>query len=307
MNYLNDTTWRKVQEYLPIKNRLNNDIMPKEYFVIIDNINIHIDHYVIENPKATIVLFHGVGGNGRLLSFIAVPLCRQGYEVICPDLPLYGYMEYSGTISYDTWVEYGTKLVKRYQKNKLSMFVFGLSAGGMLAYQVAGECDNISGIVATCILDQRNPMVTNKTASNPLVAKVGKGFINVFHKLLGKWKLPMKMVSNMKAIVNNEELADILMKDKKSSGAKVSIEFLYTMLSPNIRLEAWQFDKCPFLLVHPENDKWTDVSLSRLFFDELACTKELNMLEGAGHFPIEPKGLYQLEEYCLDFFERYRI
>ena len=58
------------------------------------------------------------------------------------------------------------------------------------------------------------------------------------------------------------------------------------------------------LLVHPERDYWTDVSLSRLFFDEIQSSKELKLLQGAGHFPIEEKGLKQLEEYCIAFMNR---
>ncbi|MNN11305.1 hypothetical protein D3C81_1242590 [compost metagenome] len=76
------------------------------------------------------------------------------------------------------------------------------------------------------------------------------------------------------------------------------------MLNPHLEIEPEDFTKCPFLLVHPEEDHWTDVQLSRLFFDRLVCKKELWMLEGAGHFPIEPVGLKQLETYCVAFMEK---
>ena len=119
-------------------------------------------------------------------------------------------------------------------------------------------------------------------------------------------KIPIKYVCNMGAIVNNEKLVALLMQDKKSAGSTVNLNFLYTMLNPQIKIEATQFDKCPFLLVHPEDDRWTNVSLSQLFFDKLNCNKELKMLNGAGHFPVEPKGLKQLEQYCLAFLEKHR-
>ena len=76
------------------------------------------------------------------------------------------------------------------------------------------------------------------------------------------------------------------------------------MLNPNIEIEANNFMKCPVLLVHPEKDYWTDVSLSRLFFDKISAEKELRLLHGAGHFPIEENGLKQLEEYCIAFMNR---
>ena len=98
MRCSNTSSWKKVQEYLPEKSRLTESCLPDEYFVGIGRFGIHIDHYRVKEPKARIILFHGVGGNGRLLSFIAVPLMKQGYEVICPDLPLYGMTEYYGTV-----------------------------------------------------------------------------------------------------------------------------------------------------------------------------------------------------------------
>lgn len=305
MMYLYDDTWRKIQNFLPYENRIMSDNMPTEGYIQMDNINMHIDYYGAKKPKATIVIFHGVGGNGRLLSFIGIPLNRQGYEVICPDLPLYGYTEYEGKIPYQSWVDYGVEVVKHFKKPDKPLFVFGLSAGGMLAYQVACESNTVNGIIATCLLDQRIARITRDTASNPLIAMMGKPFLKLFHKPFAKVKMPMKSVCNMRAIVNNKGLAKLLMTDKRSSGTKVSIEFLHTMLNPQIKIEASEFDKCPVMLVHPQNDHWTDVSLSRLFFDELHCEKELKMLKGAGHFPIESEGLKQLEDYCIGFMKKH--
>jgi len=304
VSYQNDTIWKEMQNFLPGSNRLSEENMPEEYFLSLPGMQVHIDHYKTTNPKAILILFHGVGGNGRLLSFIAVRLIVNGYDVICPDLPLYGHTEYSGKIAYDTWVRCGCAIVSHYQEQGTKdVVLFGLSAGGMLAYQVANECKDVRGIIATCILDQRNPTVTKETAINSLIAITGKPFLAVVHRPFGKIKLPMKMVTKMKTLANNKGLVKLLVKDKRASGISVPISFLHTMLNPNIKIEPEQFVTCPFLLVHPSEDKWTDISLSCLFYDRLACDKELKMLEGAGHFPIEEKGLTQLEEYCLKFLE----
>lgn len=82
----------------------------------------------------------------------------------------------------------------------------------------------------------------------------------------------------MKAIVNNEDLAELLMSDPISSGTKVTLEFLYGMLNPSIEIEANDYQKCPVL----------------------------KLLQGAGHFSIEEKGLKQLEEYCVVFMNKER-
>jgi alpha-beta hydrolase superfamily lysophospholipase len=303
-NYKQDNSWKKIQKYLPKRNRLNEKLLPREYFVTIDNLKIHLDHYIPKSPKARILLFHGVGGNGRLLSFIALPLMKCGFEVVCPDLPLYGYTTYNGKITYETWVEASTELVKEFQKDSLPVFLFGLSAGGMLAYQVGCRCPKIKGIMVTCILDQRDSYITRKTAIHPIMGIVGNPFIKIAHRFWGDYQIPMKMVGNMKAITNNKQLSTLLMRDKRSSGTSVPISFLYTMLNPNIEIEPEDFQLCPFLLVHPQVDKWTDISLSKRFFNRLACKKELCILEGAGHFPVEEKGLKQLEDYCVSFINK---
>lgn len=204
---------------------------------------------------------------------------------ICPDLPLYGYTEYSGKIDYETWIQCGSKIVKYYQqKSRNKVFLFGLSAGGMLAYQIANECGQISGILVSCILDQRDIEVTKQTATSPLIATIGKPLMGISQKFIGGLKVPMKMIGNMKAIANNERLATLLMSDKKSSGVSVPIRLVYSMLTPVIKVEPEQFYACPFLLVHPGDDRWTDIS---------------------GHFPIEELGLRQMEDACVRFLNRY--
>ena len=305
LGYQSDTIWKELQSFLPVSNRLSKENMPEEYFLPLLGMQMHIDHYKTANPKATLILFHGVGGNGRLLSFIAVRLAANGYDVICPDLPLYGHTKYDGKITYDTWVKSGCAIVSHYQEQGAKDIVlFGLSAGGMLAYQVASDCNNIKGIIVTCILDQRNPIVTKETAINPLMAVAGKPLLAIIHKPFGKIKLPMRMVTKMKTLTNNKSLVKLLIKDKRASGISVPITFLHTLLNPNIKIEPEKFTMCPFLLVHPSEDRWTDISLSRLFYDKLSCDKELYMLKGAGHFPVEEKGLTLLEEYCLKFLEK---
>lgn len=303
--YVNDPYWKEVQSYLPEENRLTEDALPEEYFLPVDDCSIHIDHYKPAAPKGKVILFHGVGGNGRLLSFIALPLMKSGLEVICPDMPPYGYTQYERPVTYAAWVACGSKIVQHYQsENALPTFLFGLSAGGMLAYQVACECSPIIGLIVTCILDQRNKLVVKSTARIPLFGMLAKPLLAFANRFAGNINVPMKWISNMKAITNNSELAALLMKDKKSSGARVSLSFLHAMLHPVILVEPESFHVCPVLLVHPGDDRWTDIKLSNLFYARFACEKETVILDGAGHFPIERSGLKQLEAACTAFIER---
>jgi len=290
--YENDPVWRKVQEYLPLENRLNENNMPKEEYVDVNKrFHIHVDHYEADSPKAQLLLLHGVGGNGRLLSFLAVPLRKENIEVICPDLPLYGLSEYEGNVSYEDWNDIAYKIAMHYQKEHVPFFVSGLSAGGMLAYETACRLKKVDGLIATCFLDQRNSTVRKETSgkSYPLIP-----MLKILHQPFGNIKLPMKAVCRMEAIVNDEELCSILESDPLGAGASVSLEFLYGMMYMKLTAEPEQFRKCPVLLAQPEKDQWTNETVSKIFFDRLSCEKNIVRLKDAGHFPIEPEGLKEL-------------
>ena len=301
-SYADDPTWPKVQAFLPPGNRID-DIVPFEEWMQLGRCQVHVDRYRQEHPRATVVMLHGVGGNGRLLSFISVPLARAGYEVICPDLPLYGLTRFAGPVEYGSWVDAASELVRRVRRTGLPLFLCGLSAGGMLAYQVACE-EKVDGIMVTCLLDQTDPAVTEATASSPVTARLGKPFLRATRRILGDVRVPMRAICNMAAIVNVEELARLLMADPLSAGTRVPLRFVRTMLDLRISVPPQSFDRCPVLLAHPSDDRWCDVSLSCRFFDRLACPHELAMLPESGHFPIEPGGLEEFERASLAFMER---
>ncbi|MDO4712079.1 MAG: alpha/beta fold hydrolase [Peptostreptococcaceae bacterium] len=302
--YEKDDTWRAIRTFLPESVRLHPENMPSEYFLKLGRFHVHIDHYDADRVSARVILLHGAGGNGRLMSSIALPLQRAGIEVTCPDLPLYGHTEYIGGITYEDWIECGRRLVWHYQrKDDKKTFLMGLSVGGMLACHIAAVSQNISGIIATCLLDQHDDEVLEQIVLHPLFAKVGRPAMAIFNKAFGGLRFPMKWVSKMNAISNFDELNKILLKDKTSSGVAAPLSFLYSLTSPKDRIRPEDFSPCPILLAHPGADRWTDIALSRKFFDRLKGEKEMVILEGAGHFPIEELGAKQLEEAGIRFIK----
>jgi pimeloyl-ACP methyl ester carboxylesterase len=76
------------------------------------------------------------------------------------------------------------------------------------------------------------------------------------------------------------------------------------MLNYNPEVEPEFFNRCPVLLAHPENDRWTDLSLSKITFDKFQNNKDIVILKGAGHFPIELPGLKQLETQSINFINK---
>ena len=68
--------WREIQGFLPEENRISPDNRPREDWWEWKGNMIHLDRYPAPRSAVKIILLHGVGGNGRLLSFMAVPLRR---------------------------------------------------------------------------------------------------------------------------------------------------------------------------------------------------------------------------------------
>lgn len=251
------------------------------------------------------ILLHGVGGNGRVLSFIGVPLYKRGYEIVCPDLPGYGITQTNkNNVDYNIWVNMVKDLVEyESQKDQKDVLLFGLSAGGMLAYHAGCNNKHVSGLIFTNLLDQRLQEVRDFSESSKYISRIGIPLLYLLKNLNNKIKLPMKMVANMKAIVNNDDALNLLMNDDKSSGARVPVKLITSMIDYKPEVEPEDFNQCPALLVHPEDDRWTDIRLSMLTFEKLKCKKDVKILENSGHFPIENPGLSQLEEYIVNFIE----
>nr|WP_298678665.1 alpha/beta hydrolase [uncultured Treponema sp.] len=303
--YTNDEIWKKLQAFLPEHNRISASCAPFETFSAFGEANIHIDVYNERNSNGvTLVLFHGVGGNGRLLSFIAVPLARRGYKIVCPDLLGYGYTEYEGVPSYKTWIDTGVHIVQQELQHGEKLFVLGLSAGGMLAYNVACSVQGVSGVIVTTLLDNRLKPVREYSAKNKLHARFALPLLRFMPKQMQRLKIPVKAVTNMNAIVNNNRVLSLLLQDKRGAGASVHLGFLCSMIEsiPAVEPEAFEI---PLLLCHPEKDCWTPEWISRLFFARIRSAKELCTLKNAGHFPIEQPGITQLEESVVSFIKKY--
>ncbi len=300
--FLKNKYWEKIQDFLPEHNHVSEDYKPQEKWINCNGIDIRYDEYnPSANSKISIVVLHGVGGNGRLLSFIAVPLVKAGFNVICPDLPGYGYTKIDSCFDYSTWIEVGTFMANEELKKGRRLFIFGLSAGGMLAYNVTCNISQVEGLIITNILDNRYQMVRDFSAKNKFHSRFGIKFLKILPDFMKKNEIPVKSVANTRTIVNQKELLKIMLKDKVGSGSSVSIKFLLSMMDMIPFTEPEDFEICPVLMAHPEIDQWTPVKVSRLFFDRIKSEKKLVILENAGHFPIESPGLQQLEKACIEF------
>src|SRR5262245_24329705 len=155
-SYVNETGWRRIDALLPEAVRLDPSHTPTEEWLTVGRFSVHLDCMRRPEAPATLVLVHGAGGNGRLLAPYAALASAAGYEVIAPDLPGYGLTQVPNrsAVGYQDWRDVLAAVLEvQARRTARPIVVFGLSMGGMLAYD-ASACTRIpNGLVATCFFD----------------------------------------------------------------------------------------------------------------------------------------------------------
>lgn len=303
---VHESGWRRVQALLPAPLRLGSADapMPGEEWLDVGAFRVHLDCWRRPDAAATVVLVHGGGGNGRLLAPFGAMAASLGYEVVAPDLPGYGLTRVPDkrSLVYDDWRDtLAAVLEAEAARSRRPLVVFGASMGGMLAYDVTARTRLPAGLVATCFLAPRAPEVRRRMVRWPWMSGLAGPMLTALPFLTDPLPVPMRLAGNMLAIANTPQLARAIAADPLAGGTWMPGRFLRTFLESEPVLPPESFDVCPVLLVHPAEDRWTHVSLSRPFFDRLRVPKRLVLLENAGHFPVEEPGVSQLRQALLDF------
>jgi alpha-beta hydrolase superfamily lysophospholipase len=308
--YAAQPVWQEMQTFLPPEFRIEPGHEPAEEWWHWRGHKIHLDTY--RNPKAPIkvILFHGVGTNGRQMSMVlGAPLAQRGFETIAIDMPEYGVTDVAkgALVRYDDWVQAGSYLIDaELAKDDRPIVLYGLSAGGMLTYHVAALNGKVKGIVGMTFLDNSNQQVRDETALNRFMSRVGGPMVHLGAKSpLARMRLPMAMASKMHALVNDRAALKVWLSDKRSAGNAMTLTFLSSYLAyrPVVAPEA--FDVCPVLLTQPAEDRWTPLHLSESFLRRIGKVPvQTTMLEGAGHYPLEQPGLSQMVDAIDAFYKR---
>lgn len=299
--------WRTIQNFLPEEYRLGPGGMPVEDWWNWRGHHIHLDRFPNPDAAIKVILFHGVGTNGRQMStIIGAPLARSGFEAVAIDMPGYGVTKVAPgmTVTYDDWVAAASDFIDaELARDPRPIILYGLSAGGMLTYHAAARNRKVKGIVGMTFLDQRIQQVSDETAYNKVMNRIGMPPVRLAANIgLGAVKVPMRLVSKMRTLVNDEAALKAFYADSTSAGSWVSLAFLASYSGYVPALEPEQFDICPILLTQPAHDHWTPLHLSNLFLDRITKVQvHKTMLDNAGHYPIEQPGLRQMHDAIVQF------
>lgn len=307
MSYQNQTAWQKIQNFLPTEYQLTTSTLPKEEYWQWHGNQIHLDTYRNTQAPAKVILFHGVGTNGRqMTTILGHPLSLDGFEVVSIDMPLYGETKVGQptSVSYDDWVQCGSDYIDyELGRDSRPIFLYGLSAGGMETYHIAAKNKKVQGIIGMTFLDQRSHDVRMTTTNNAFWGTYGTALSQFSTYIgLGNFKMKMSIPSKMTALVNDPGCLKEMMADSTSAGAKVSLKFMASYMTYTPEIDPEDFDICPIILTQPEADRWTPQRLSDSFLKKIThVSVEKVVLKSGSHYPIEEEALVALHQNVRNF------
>lgn len=259
---------------------------------------VHIARAVRPDAPVRLLLLHGAGGYSGALWPLAALGAREGTELIAPDLPLYGdtIEPRPKSVRYPDWVDLVCDLVRAERDlDDRPLIVIGASMGGMLAYEAAARTGQIAHVVATCLLDPADPEARRAAARMSGAGAVAPAIMRAVDPVLGRIKVPIRLLVNMNAMSANPDLSRLCATDPKGGGVWVPLGFLGSWLTFE-HTPPEHFAAAPVTLVHPAADEWTPVELSVRFLRRIPNRTKLVLLENCGHYPIEQPGLNTLAE-----------
>lgn len=309
MNYSEQPIWRELQSFLPVEYQLTPATEPSEEWWEHDGHRIHLDTYRNAEAPVKVILFHGVGTNGRqMTTILGRPLAERGFETIAIDMPTYGVTEVAPgrVVTYDDWVRIGSDLVDlELSRDDRPIILYGLSAGGMETYHVAALNPKVTGIVGMTFLDTSSFRVRVETGFDPISGVLGAPLMRLLNGLgLGRVRLPMRYMSKMRALVNDRSAKKAWYRDATSAGNDVSVAFLDSWLRYRPRIAPEEFAVGPILLTQPEADHWTPLHLSTPFLSRITKVPVTRvMLPHGGHYPLEKSALDPMVDAISSFID----
>lgn len=297
--YRDRIEWRWYNRFLPEEWRLSGDLVPREEWWSWNGVDVHLDRLDHPSPRAVVIVLHGGGGNGRVVMTLGPMLRELGASVVAPDLPGYGLTRprRARDTSYDRWAELAADLARsEAERTGLPVVLFGLSLGGLLAYGTAARVPEVSGVIATTLVDTRTLPGFIALARNGLLGVASYPLVPLLPPGLRAIRFPIRWVAPMHLITNDPDFSAVFARDPLAGGASVTLGFLRSLRLFDVGREPETFASCPVLVAHPELDPWTPPALSRAFFDRIAGEKEWVDLEGCGHLPFEEPGAQQLKD-----------
>jgi alpha-beta hydrolase superfamily lysophospholipase len=303
MHYADLTGWQRYETFFPERMRMTAETPVREEWWQWNGLDVHLDRLAVPESPLKVIVLHGAGAYGRVMSPAAVLARKHGWETVSPDLPGYGLTKVPrDRFVFSLWVDCMVDFIEaEIARDGRPVVLFGVSLGGLLAYHAAARSKRVVGLVATMLTDARETEVRKGLARLEMLGTAGLWLLESLSAVTDGLPMPMRYMTRMNRISNKPELASLCSNDPLGGGNWVPARFLRTLMGTAPDIEPEDFRVCPVLLTHPGVDHMTDISLSRRFFDRLAGPKKMVVLEGASHMPTEHPGIDQMEHAVVEF------
>jgi alpha-beta hydrolase superfamily lysophospholipase len=244
-----------------------------------DGIKLYLQAWMPENPKAGMLLVHGLGEHSGRYSQIVERLSNSGIAVFTFDGRGHGKSaEGKPTAYFDSYEDYLKDIdalfgkVKTYLPGKPS-FLYGHSMGGglIVAYVLKYRPD-VTGVILS------SPAIKEAEGTSDLLIKISS-LINRFLPKLKVLKLDLSGLSRIPEEVEKYKSDPLVYQE--NIPARTGYE-LYQMMQL-IQSQAEDFE-LPFLLIHGDADRLTNLKGSELFaLKAKSADKTFKVFQGGFH------------------------
>ena len=301
--YEDSASWTKFKALMA--NRFGHviGIEPEESWYAWRGHQIHLDTLSpAAAPKGTLILVHGAGGHGRLLTPLGAVAAENGWKVLAPDLPGYGI-----TITRQNWLENYSEwpelIADLSAEAEGPVVLLGMSVGGMTAFRAAQIQPSLCGVIATNLLDMGDKATFKSAARWPWLGALSLKVMNTAPWLMDAMPMPLALVTPLDAMTSDPELQTWFKRDPLIGARWVKGRFFrslhqYVPPRPDLALP------CPLLLLHPGADEWTPTRVSLQVYDRVSSPKHFQELSNGSHMPAEAPAWLELRDGVLDFLAK---
>ena len=267
-------------------------------FRSIDNISLHYDTYPCENPKATVLLIHGLGEHGGRYSHLCDFFNREGITVYTMDQRGHGksggkrgYVPEFQRLLQD--LDAMLSLVRTENPDK-PLFLYGHSMGGcvVLSYLIQYKPD-LAGAIVT------GAFIKLAFEPNPIVLIMGKLMNRIYPSFTQSNQVDPHLISRDKKVVT-DYVNDPLVHTKLSSALGIGL------LEQGKSLSEYRGQiTMPILLEHGTADKLTSPEGSKAFAAHTSGDVTLKLWEGLYHEIHNEPEKKEVFQYTLNWINKH--
>jgi alpha-beta hydrolase superfamily lysophospholipase len=265
-----------------------------------DGKKLFLQAWMPENPKASLLLVHGLGEHSGRYAHLVEKLCKAGIAVFTFDGRGHGksgdeiptaFFESSEDYLMDIDVLYGKG--KNYLKG-LPSFLYGHSMGGsFVAAYVLKFKPEVAGVILS------SPAIKEPEGTSPILIGLS-GLISKYFPKLKVLKLDVPGISRIPKEVEKYKSDPLIYQGNipARSGAELYKQMKY------IQENAMDFDS-PLLLIHGDADRLTNVKGSEMLFSLAKSEdKTLKVFPGGYHELINDLEKNEVMELIVDWIAK---